>query len=180
VPEPKPDPTPSEPSPLEPAPQAEPTPPEPKPISSFPTPPPPQPPAPTVITSSPARTQTVVQAGPIETPGEVQQRIVQDEQVKEVKRVRRTYRLENAVGVFFGLIEGVLAIRLVFKLLGAKATNAFVSLLYQFTGIFAGPFEGIFGGNPMFGRFELDLASVIAMIIYALVGFGALQLAKIF
>lgn len=137
-----------------------------------------QPVQPVPVISVP-QSQAVIQ-GPGETASQVQQRITQSEQVKEVKRVRRTYKLESMVGVLFGMIEGSLAIRLAFKLLGAKATNAFVNLLYQFTGIFASPFDGIFGKNPMFGNFELDLASIIAMIIYALVGFGAIQLAKLF
>lgn len=134
--------------------------------SATPAPPPP------TVSSVPASPESVIKI-PGETASQVQGRIIQSEQVKEVKRVRRTYKLENAVGVLFGTIEGSLALRLVFKLLGARATNVFVSILYQFTGIFAGPFIGSFGQNPVFGTFELDVASIIAMIIYALVGFGA-------
>ncbi|MFC1790133.1 hypothetical protein ACFLZP_01460 [Patescibacteria group bacterium] len=152
----------------------------PSPIAQTPLSPPPTvvaPPPTTVVSPPPPK---VISTAPGETAGEVQTRIIQNEQSKEVKRVRRTYRLESAVGVLFGTIEASLAVRMAFKLLGAKGGNAFVNLLYQFTGIFANPFSGIFGGNPQFGNFELDLASVIAMIIYALVGFGALQLVKLF
>ncbi|MBN1263611.1 MAG: YggT family protein [Candidatus Pacebacteria bacterium] len=134
---------------------------------------------PTIISPMPPPTQTVIQAGPAETASEIQQRIVQDEQVKEVKRVRRGYKLENAVNVLFGMIEGALALRLIFKLLGAKDNNPFIALLYQFTGIFATPFDGIFGGNPSFGRFVLDIGSVIGMVVYALIGFGLLRLVKV-
>jgi len=133
---------------------------------------------PPVIISSPS--PPVLSTAPMETAYQVQDRVVKDDQIKEVKRVRRTYKTENAVGVLFGAIEGSLAIRLAFKLFGANDANGFVNLLYQFTGIFAGPFDGIFGRNPIFGSFELDLASIIGMIIYALVGFGAIKLAKLF
>jgi len=131
----------------------------------------------TVVSPVPA---TTVVHTPGESAGQVHQRIVQSEQLKEVKQIKRTYKLENAVGVLFGAVETSLAIRLAFKLLGAKATNAFVSVLYQFTGIFANPFDGIFGKNPGFGRFELDIAAIIAMVVFAVVGFGALQLTKLF
>jgi hypothetical protein len=130
-----------------------------------------------VVTSPPPQVVTPV---PAESASQVQQRIVQSEQMKEVKRVKRTFKLESAVGVLFGSIEAALAMRLIFKILGARATNAFVNVLYQFTGIFVGPFAGIFGGNPSFGRFELDVAAIIAMIVYAVIGFGALQLTKLF
>lgn len=117
---------------------------------------------------------------PGESASEFQHRVIQSEQVKEVKQARRSYKLENAVGVLMGSIEASLAIRLAFKLLGAKPTNGFVNFLYQFTGVFANPFEGIFGANPMFGNFELDIGAIIGMIIYAVVGFGALKLVKLF
>ncbi|HUW21307.1 MAG TPA: hypothetical protein VMW41_01430 [Candidatus Bathyarchaeia archaeon] len=130
----------------------------------------------TVVASSPK----VISPVPSESAGEFQDRVIKTEQMSEVKRVKRTYKLENAVGVLFGSVEASLAMRLIFKLLGASAGNAFVNILYQFTGIFANPFSGIFGGNPSFGRFELDLAAVIAMIVYAIVGYGALQLTKLF
>ena len=152
-------------------------------------PPPYQPPQPVQPVVQAPPQQTVVQAptpkvvapaGPVESASEVQQRMVQSEQLQEVKRVKRTYKLENAVGVLFGGIEATLALRLIFKLFGAKPTNAFINLLYQFTGIFSSPFEGIFGGNPMFGRFELDIASIVGMVIFAILGFGALQLTKLF
>lgn len=161
---------PSEPSPSNPL-QPKPTPSSP-PVSPPSTPPtPPSPPSPQV--------QTVTQV-PGESASQVQERIIKDEQVKEVKSIRRSYKIENAVGVLFGAVEASLALRLVFKLFGAAPTNAFINFLYQFTGVFASPFEGIFGTNPMFGSFELDLASIIGMIIFAIIGFGALRLTKLF
>lgn len=129
------------------------------------------------VTSTP---KVILPAQPGESASEFQHRVIQSEQVKEVKQARRSYKLENAVGVLMGSIEASLAIRLAFKLLGAKPTNGFVNFLYQFTGVFANPFEGIFGANPMFGSFELDIGAIIGMIIYATVGFGALKLVKLF
>jgi hypothetical protein len=64
-------------------------------------------------------------------------------------------------------------------MLGANPGVDFVNFLYQFTNIFTGPFFGIFGGNPTYGQFELDVAAIVAIIIYAIIGFGSHQLVKL-
>jgi hypothetical protein len=135
---------------------------------------------PTQPVAPPKPVVNAVVTTPGESAGEFQNRVIQSEQVKEVKQARRTYKLENAVNVLFGAIEASLAVRLAFKLLGARTTSAFVDFLYDFTGVFAGPFEGIFGANPSFGSFELDLGAIIGMIIYGAVGFGVVKLVKVF
>ena len=52
--------------------------------------------------------------------------------------------VEYLVYFFFGVLEILLAFRLVLKLAGAGVGGAFVGLIYGITGIFILPFEGIF------------------------------------
>lgn len=78
-----------------------------------------------------------------------------------------------------GLIEVLLAFRLVFKLLGANAGNAFVSFIYDLSAIFVAPFTGIFHTATTAGvdaTAVFEPATVIAMIIYALIGWGIAKL----
>lgn len=66
-----------------------------------------------------------------------------------------------------GLITTLLALRIIFQLLGANTDNAFISVLYGVTDILVWPFNGIFG-EPTYGRAHLDSSAVVALIIYAL------------
>ena len=52
--------------------------------------------------------------------------------------------VEYLIYFLFGILEVLLAFRLIFKLTGASLSSAFVGLIYGLTGIFILPFEGIF------------------------------------
>jgi hypothetical protein len=78
-----------------------------------------------------------------------------------------------------GLIEVLLTFRLVFKLLGANPSSPFVSFIYSFSAMFVAPFAGIFHTTTTGGvdaTAVLEPATVIAMIVYALLGWGIAKL----
>lgn len=78
-----------------------------------------------------------------------------------------------------GILEALLAFRLVFKLLGANAGSSFVSLIYSVSGVFVTPFSGIFRTGVTQGietKAVLEPATIIAMIVYALIGYGIVRL----
>ncbi len=68
--------------------------------------------------------------------------IVKQREVLNTKQEGHT--LQRIGSTIFGVIEVVLAFRLVFKLLGANPDNGFVQAIYAFSQIFAGMFVGIF------------------------------------
>ncbi len=76
---------------------------------------------------------------------------------------------------FLGVLESFLALRLVLKLLGANAGNSFVNFIYDSSRVFVAPFEGIF--EPFVSGFETS--TLIAMLVYALVGWGIAKLVAI-
>ena len=81
-----------------------------------------------------------------------------------------------------GILEVLFAIRLVFKLLGANPTSTFVSLIYSMTGLFLTPFTSIFRTAVTKGvetQSVLEPATIIAMIVYALVAWGIIKLIEI-
>ncbi len=83
---------------------------------------------------------------------------------------------QRVIWYITGFIIALLALRVVLLLFGANRVG-FVDFVYSFSGIFAAPFAGIFSTPSYDGKFYLDSASLVAIAVYALVGWG---LAKLF
>ncbi|SEV83624.1 YggT family protein [[Clostridium] fimetarium] len=86
---------------------------------------------------------------------------------------------QRIIKVIFGIIEIILAFRIVLKLMGANAGNAFVKGIYNISHPFVKLFEGIFsgsttGGTETVGVFEP--ATLIAMIVIGIVAMIVIML----
>lgn len=75
-----------------------------------------------------------------------------------------------------GVIVTLLALRLVLQLLGANDDNGFVSFIYGLSGIFAGPFFGMFSYEPAYGISYFEISTFVAMLVYLLLGWGIARL----
>jgi hypothetical protein len=102
----------------------------------------------------------------------------------ETKRVASSSQtVEYLIYFFFGALEILLAFRLVLKLMGASITSSFVGLIYGLTGIFILPFEGIFRSGYAQGvetTSVLEPSTLVAIIVYAVLAWGIVKLARIF
>ena len=78
-------------------------------------------------------------------------------------------KLVQAIYLVFGLIEAVLLIRFVLKALGANAEAGFAQFIYGMTGPLVAPFLGLFGTPQAASGATLELHTLIALVIYALV-----------
>lgn len=78
-----------------------------------------------------------------------------------------TFKLTQLVWLLFGLLEALIALRILLKLIGANAANPFASLVYSLSGLFLWPFFGL-TGTPAANGMVLEIPSVIAMVVYAL------------
>lgn len=78
-----------------------------------------------------------------------------------------------------GFITVLLLLRIVLLLLAANQGNGFVDFIYAVSGLFAMPFYGIFNYTPVYGSSVLELSSIVAILIYALVGWGLVKLLTI-
>lgn len=90
---------------------------------------------------------------------------------------------EYLVYFFFGALEILLAFRLILRLTGASSFSAFVSLIYGITGIFIMPFQGIFQQATAKGAVTtavLEPATLVAIIVYAVLAVGVVKLVRIF
>jgi len=75
------------------------------------------------------------------------------------------------VSFFFGVIEILLAFRIILSLLGANINAEFSSWIYGNTDSLVAPFEGIFPSPDLANTFVLDSAAIFALIVYAVVAF---------
>jgi hypothetical protein len=69
------------------------------------------------------------------------------------------------------ILEALLALRIGLKLIGANPDSPFAALIYGFTNLFLFPFAGLIG-TPTAGGMVLEISSLIAMLVYALVGWA--------
>jgi YggT family protein len=77
------------------------------------------------------------------------------------------YRLTQLIYWIFGLIEGLILIRFALKALSANPSAGFAEFIYGVTAPLVMPFVGLFG-NPSAQGSILELQSIMALIVYAL------------
>lgn len=75
-----------------------------------------------------------------------------------------------------GFIITMLALRIIFQLLGANQGNALVDFVYGLSGFFAAPFFGMFSYTPSYGVARFEFETLVAILIYALIGWGVAKL----
>jgi len=80
-----------------------------------------------------------------------------------------TFKATQLIWLLFGILEGMIALRIALKLIGANPDSPIVALIYAFTALFLVPFTGLIA-SPVAGNMVLELSSMFAMLIYALIG----------
>ncbi len=73
----------------------------------------------------------------------------------------------------FGLLVFIVAVRFVFRLLGANPSNGFVATIYSLSAPLVAPFAGIFGQptgiDEALAGGVFEWASLIAIVVYGLI-----------
>jgi len=85
------------------------------------------------------------------------------------------YRGTQIVYYILGLVEVLLAFRLVLKLLGANAGAGFTSFIYSVTGPFTAPFVAVFKVSKAQGS-VFEWTTILAMFVYWVVALGIIKL----
>ena len=85
------------------------------------------------------------------------------------------YRGTQIVWYILGVIEVLLAFRLVLKLLGANAGAGFSSLIYNVTYVFTAPFMSVFRVTQVAGN-VFEWTTLLAMFVYWVVALGIIKL----
>lgn len=89
------------------------------------------------------------------------------EVVRSFNPGRRAMELTYLV---FGIIEGLLVIRLVLKLLAANPHAGFSTFIYGLTDVFMAPFRNLLPTVGSSSGAVLEMSVIIAIIVYALIG----------
>jgi hypothetical protein len=82
------------------------------------------------------------------------------------------------IGFLFTVLEGLIGLRIVLKLMDANSQNAFASSVYNLTGLFLAPFNSLVG-NPAMGGNVLEITSLVALIVYALIAAVLIRLVSL-
>jgi hypothetical protein len=91
------------------------------------------------------------------------------------KAIFRTYQV---IWFILGIIEVILAFRIILKMLGANAQSGFTDFIYAVSSPLALPFAGILGitgGTVTF----IEWSTLIAMAVYAVIAYGIVALLQL-
>jgi uncharacterized protein YggT (Ycf19 family) len=103
-----------------------------------------------------------------------------DNRVTEVRSIQReperelrifTFKATQIVWLLFGILETLIALRILLKLIGANPSSPIAVLIYAFTDLFLFPFAGL-TVTPSAGGMVLEISSLFAMLIYALIAWA--------
>jgi uncharacterized protein YggT (Ycf19 family) len=91
---------------------------------------------------------------------------------------RYNFRAAAVVGFIVGVVDILIAARFLGKLFGASSQSAFVNFIYQVSGPLVAPFTGIFGNSGSITN-TFETASLVAIVVYAVIGWGVVMLIRI-
>jgi len=111
-----------------------------------------------------------------------------DNRVSEVRTSQRepereqrifTFKVSQLIWLLFGTLEVLIALRIGLKLIGANPDSPIVSMIYGFTSLFLIPFVGLIG-SPTVGGMVLEISSLFAIAVYALIAVAFERLVWLF
>jgi hypothetical protein len=103
-----------------------------------------------------------------------------NDRISEVRTTQRdpnqeqrvfTFKLTELVWLGLGILETLILLRIGLKLIAANPDSPIVTLIYGFTDLFLFPFVGM-TATPTAGGMVLEISSIFAMVIYALIGWA--------
>jgi uncharacterized protein YggT (Ycf19 family) len=80
--------------------------------------------------------------------------------------------------LILGILEALLITRVILKLLAANPGSSFVRFVYNISALLVAPFQGIFP-TPATQNSVLELSSLVAIAVYALIAWGIVRLIAI-
>jgi hypothetical protein len=86
-----------------------------------------------------------------------------------------TFKATQLIWLLLGILEALIALRIGLRLIGANPASPIVVLIYGFTALFLFPFTGLVS-SPAVGNMVLEISSMFAMLVYALVAWAVERL----
>ncbi len=103
---------------------------------------------------------------------EAQQRVTHD---PVAERRQQLFRASQLVWLIVGIICGLIGLRFLLLLIAANPNNPFAAFIYTVSGLFMWPFIGL-TATPSAGGMVLEIPSLIAILIYILLGWVVVRL----
>jgi uncharacterized membrane protein len=103
------------------------------------------------------------------------QRVVRD---AGLERRQTLNRVSQLIWLIFGVIIGMIAIRVVLRLIVANPANTFADVIYSITDFFLWPFFGLTSTPTTREGIALEISSLIAIGVYALVAWVIVLLVR--
>jgi YGGT family protein len=114
------------------------------------------------VTTPPADT-TTPHAEPVPPNPTVSHAAVVSETVRRTPSGAETAR--RVVVFLFGIIQALIAVRIVLLLIDANQANGLVRFIYDLSSFFVGPFEGVLHTNAVqAGASIFDIAALVALV----------------
>ncbi len=85
---------------------------------------------------------------------------------------------QRIVWFIVGVVDAIIALRFILLLLGANREAGFTDFIYSVSAPLVSPFIGIFG-QPTYGQSVFEISSVLAVLVYTLIGWGIAKLLTI-
>jgi hypothetical protein len=126
-----------------------------------------------VITVATPTSQQVVRKTRVVTPSV---RTESPQQTYDTKKA--IFRSYQVIWYILGVIEVLLAFRIILKLLGANTYSGFTNFIYGISSPFSQPFAGILGTTVSLDS-VFEWSTLIAMAVYAVIAYGIVALFQI-
>lgn len=91
------------------------------------------------------------------------------------QRNLQLYKVSQFIWLLVGLIEGLIGLRIVLRLIAANPENPFAQFIYSLSSLFLLPFFGL-TGSPGTNGMVLEIPSIIAMLVYLLIGWALVKI----
>lgn len=104
---------------------------------------------------------------------------VEEYQDKNLSRANTRSWVVSIISFLLGVLEVLLALRFVFRLLGASQDNSFTQFLYNLSLVFVSPFNGIFHDQALGTHSVFELSTLLAMLVFALLAWGLVALSRL-
>jgi hypothetical protein len=88
--------------------------------------------------------------------------------VIKTERQRALTKTSRIIWLLTGILEALIGIRVILKLIAANPDAGFARFIYGMTEVFLVPFQGL-TPTPAAGASVLEIPSLIAMAVYALI-----------
>jgi YggT family protein len=123
-----------------------------------------------------------------ETPDREESVRVQDDGVVEhrervvtdtaAERRNIAYTMTQVVWLLFGILMGLIGLRILLMLIGANPSSPFAGFVYGITDAFLWPFAGL-TPVPSLGNLVLDIPAIIALFAYWLLAWVLVKIIKL-